>query len=222
MKLRSAWVNVSSIEEICAHLRGRQQARLHLANGRVLRIFRMGDDAIFVCKQRSSRRGWIYHQWPSSWGTTARLQLLAPRWLQTIAGAARCIARHAPPDVWPDLREEALAVVRHLEDLGKMDGSDAWDTLESLGVRHLLETNGVTTLRAQGCPAELMREVQERFARRDEIDVRWQGKYDCSVHARPGNEHGYYPSLATEYRGLLHGHYWALVDGYHAVHLETD
>ncbi|MDW8008405.1 MAG: hypothetical protein RMK67_02430 [Chloroflexota bacterium] len=223
------WVSVSSLDDIRSHLPEGQRGRLRLADGKTVRVAHSPGGGIFEFLPGSRKYGHRHYRWPPHWGTTARLELPTPagvRQLQPLAAAARCVARYAPPGVWPELQEEARAALAYLDELARLASREGWQAcrkaLQALGVRHLAETRGVTTLRSQSCPEHVLQDIQDRFSRREAIEAFWQGKYDCSVLARPADEHGYWPSLATEYRGLGNGHYWALVDGFHAVHLETD
>jgi len=223
------WAPVSSLDDIRSHLPEGRGARLRLADGKTVRIAHLPGGDIFEFLPGSRKYGYRRYRWPPHWGTTARLEPPVPSGMQRLrplAAATRCITRHAPPGVWPELQDEARAALAYLDELARLAAREGWqacrEALKALGVKYLLETRGVTTLRSQGCPEHVLRDIHERFSRREAIQAFWQGKYDCSVLARPANEHGYWPSLATEYRGLGNGHYWAVVDGIRAVHLETD
>jgi hypothetical protein len=68
----------------------------------------------------------------------------------------------------------------------------------------------------------VIEEVARNFAARAHFSVAWQGKYDCEVTGQRGGDGAYRGYLFTFYRGTGNGHYYALIDGYRAVYIETD
>lgn len=225
----SKWQKATSMAEVLEILGSARRGYLRLESGPVLRFSVIPDQQrIFVYSRRKRRWGFSYGELPSSWGSYV---LVRPREdgqqaaLQNLGRAARYVLRYTPPDVWPELREQAQKVLAHwheLEDVVRGDGclgDYLWDVM---GVRLLRPDARTTTLRTEGADRGTIERVTQAFARRAEFEERWRGRYDCTAEGWPARDGSYRAWLATHYRDLLNGHEWALLDGYRALYVETD
>jgi hypothetical protein len=223
------WQKARSMAEVLEILGNARRGYLRLESGQVLRFSAYPHERrIFVYGRRKRRWGHYYGELPSSWGSHV---LVCPREegpqaaLRNLGRAARYVLRYTPPDVWPELREQAekvLARWHELEDVVR--GGDYPDNYlrQEMGVYLLRPDARTTTLRTEGAERGTIDRVAEAFARRAEFEERWSGRYDCTAGGRPARDGSYYAWLCTYYRDLLNGHEWTLLDGYRALYVETD
>jgi hypothetical protein len=229
-RLSPSWRLAFSRQEVAQVLGPGGQGILRTPDGRQLRV-KVREDGHTVVAFAPRRRAWArYLDWPREWQMTGVLVRPAPsfaeRRLAELLGAARAIARHCPEDVWPELRADAASLLAAAHVLQGDARTAGWpqvlDGTRSLARECLPPDARVTTLRREGAPARVIEEVAHHFASRTPFSVAWQSKYDCEATGQRGGDGAYRGYLFTFYRGTGNGHFYALLDGYRAIYMESD
>lgn len=229
-RLSSPWQRASSYEEVARILGPGRYGVLRGPGGRQMRVYVLEDGRTILAFGPRRRIRAYYLDWPQEWQRTGALVRPAPssaeRLLQKLMGAARTIARHCPEDVWPELRGDAERLLMAAAILEKGARAAGWEALmdgiRSLDLCCLPPQARVTTLRREGAPRQVVEEVARSFAARTPFRLAWQGKYDCEATGRWEGDGVYRGYLFTFYRRTVNGHYYALIDGYRAIYMESD
>jgi len=221
-----------TLSDIAAALGPQQRGVLITPDGKSRRVLLEESGVLFLFNRRSRRWGrrlYLDADLPPEWRARGVIVRPCPdkeeRAITRLRRVAQAVLRCTPDDVWPELRADAivlLAAIDRLSQAAAHDLSALTAAFASLQLQVLPWGARITTLRSQGAEKRHIQTVVAAFRQRRSFQVAWRGKYDCTAWGRRDPDGHYRAFLATEYRGMSNGHYWALLNGTHAVYLESD
>jgi len=221
-----------TLSDIATALGPQRHGVLITPDGKCRRVLLEESGALFVFRRRSRRWGrrlYLDADLPAEWRARGVIVRPCPdreeRAITRLRRAAQAVLRCTPDDVWPELRADAIVLLAAIDDLSRAAAhslSALRAAFASLQLQALPWNSRITTLRSQGAEERHIQTVADAFGQRRPFQVSWRGKYDCTAWGHRDPDGHYRAFLATRYRGTANGHYWALLDGTHAVYLESD
>ena len=194
---------------------------------RALRLVRVRGEAFSMLKR--SRRYCRPLYWPD--GALLHVTLPAPRltpaqtYAENVRKWAAYVLKWTPADCWPELRRDAKAATPDtLAAFAALDlpgGYEAWEVAPDHGLPRI-ERHRPTTVATQGAAQWTRNAIASHFALREDFSRHWRSSYDCTASGRRCPDGVYRAWLSAEYKDCGNGHYYLLLDGFHAIFAEDD
>jgi hypothetical protein len=148
----------------------------------------------------------------------------AQKYIADLVNWEKAVAKRHP-NVWGDLvndknRLTPEKIKKMLEYENINEHFDAWDKAKECGLSRI-NAYKTTTLSAWHCPDYDIEGIQRAMDEKGQYSCKWRYKYDCSVEVN-ATEEVKRAWFSLEYKGMLNGHYYYLLNPNLAIFGEDD
>jgi hypothetical protein len=149
----------------------------------------------------------------------------AQKYISDLKKWEKAIEKNRHPNIWNNLLNENNKLTQEKEQilLNNPDIKthfDAWDKAKEIGINRITEYK-TTTLNTWKIPEYYKIAIKDALDNKKKYRCEWHNKYDCKVeiNATPEVQRAWF---SLEYRGMLNGHYYMLLNDNTALYLEDD